>query len=170
MSLFKAYTEWFYSIHLPWSSIHNVLTQHTARVSHMIRMGLTTYPVGAVWYVHPSPDHSYGVLDSFKWGIRAGVGAIHPALHLDVNGLAFPILQKNQSMNQSAPHSVSTKRGSLWLLQVAKITSIYLSKSYSNDSVLYTVGTNKTKYPRNGTSITSSLRMILMSYLGPPNY
>lgn len=50
-----------------------------------------------MWYVHTSPDHSYGVLDGFNWGIAAGICAIHPTLHLDVNGLAFPVLQKSQA-------------------------------------------------------------------------
>lgn len=67
--LFKACPEWVLPICLPWPSVYKVQTQHIARVSHMISMGLTTYPVGAVWYVHTSPDHSDGVLDGFKRGI-----------------------------------------------------------------------------------------------------
>lgn len=59
---------------------------------------LTTYPVGAVWDVHTSPDHGNGVLDGFNWGVGAGVRAVHPTLHLDVNGLAFSILQKEQGL------------------------------------------------------------------------
>lgn len=110
----------------------------------MTRM-TTTYPVGAVWYVHPSPDHSYGVLDSFDRGIGADIGAIHPAFHLDVNGLAFPILQKNQSMDQSTPRSVSAERGSLRLLRMAKIPPICLRKPYGDYSVLCALTTNKTK-------------------------
>lgn len=73
-------------------------------------MNFTTYPVGAVWYVHTSPDHSYGVLDGFKWGIRAGKCAVHLILHLDVNGLAFPVLQKSQSKPEQGPLNVSTKK------------------------------------------------------------
>lgn len=60
----------------------------------MARFYLTTYPEGAMWDVHTSPDHSNGVLDGLNWGVRTGIRAIHPALHLDVNGLAFPVLQK----------------------------------------------------------------------------
>lgn len=59
-------------------------------------MNVTTYPVGAVWYAHTSPDHGYGVLDGFNWGIGASVRAVHPTLHLDVDGLAFPVLQESQ--------------------------------------------------------------------------
>lgn len=75
----------------------------------MISMGLTTYPVGAVWYVHTSPDHSDGVLDGFKWGIWASISAVHPTLHLDVNGLAFPILQESQNLKQSVSQCLHQK-------------------------------------------------------------
>jgi hypothetical protein len=37
------------------------------------------------------------VFDGLNWGVWAGICAIHPALHLDVNGLPFPILQKRQN-------------------------------------------------------------------------
>lgn len=57
---------------------------------------LTTYPVGAVWDVHTSPDHGNGMLDGLHRRVRAGVRAVHPALRLDVNGLAFPVLEKSR--------------------------------------------------------------------------
>ena len=60
-----------------------------------------TYPVRAVWDVDTSPDHGNGVLDGLNWGVWAGVGAIHPALHLDVNRLAVPVLQKSRGQVQS---------------------------------------------------------------------
>lgn len=59
-------------------------------------LGISTYPIGAAWDVHASPDHSNGMLDGLDRGVRAGIRAVHPALHLDVNGLAFPILQKSR--------------------------------------------------------------------------
>lgn len=85
-------------MHLPWLSDWAGPTPAAGQGFLIPRPGfrLTTYPVGAVWDVHSTPDHGDGVLDGFNWGVGAGVRAVHPTLHLDVNGLAFPILQKSR--------------------------------------------------------------------------
>ena len=85
-------------MHLPWLSDWAGPTPAAGQGFLIPRPGfhLTTYPVGAVWDVRSTPDHGDGVLDGFNWGVGAGVRAVHPTLHLDVNGLAFPILQKSR--------------------------------------------------------------------------